>query len=82
MAASRSRPLAPCHSTRQGAIDPFFDLLDETKLPEGAMPLPYPAFPPLPGKLHYRSRAGGREASSSGGGGPQGGGGGGGGGGR
>ena len=63
-------PPQPC--TTQGAIDPFFDLLDETALPEGAQPLPYPSFPPLPNRLHYRSSnsAGGRGPCSSGGGGP------------
>ncbi len=48
-----------------GAIDPFFDLLDETRVPEGMAPLLYPSFPPLlVGKhMHYRSQ-------NSGGGGP------------
>ena len=46
-----------------GAVDPFFDLLDETTLPNGMSPLPYPSFTPLDGRYHYRS-----SSSSSGGG--------------
>jgi serine/threonine protein kinase len=50
-----------------GAIDPFFDLLDERALPEGMAPLPFPSFPPLPKNLHYRSRAKAPGESSGGG---------------
>ena len=41
----------------------------ETRVPEDTQPLPFPSFPPLPGKLHYRSSSseGVREPSSTGG---------------
>ena len=51
-----------------GAIDPYFDLLDETKLPAGLYPLPYPSFKPFV-KGHYRSRGADSPRAGGGGGG-------------
>jgi hypothetical protein len=53
----------PLRSTHPPLLSPPFaltspaDLLDEAKVPEGLLPLPYPSFPPLSkGKsMHYRS---------------------------
>ena len=42
-----------------GAVDPFFDLLDETTLPKDMLPLPYPSFAPLDSRHHYLSSGGG-----------------------
>jgi hypothetical protein len=49
-----------------GAIDPYFDLLDETAIPPSLGPLPFPAFRPM-NRSRYRSSGGGSVEPSFGG---------------